>query len=152
MARTPLVFVAASLGTAAELELSTAVTIWKDAQEASAKAIDAERTLRASLIEKYFPGIGEGTHTGSMRENNLKCQMQYTRTVVQEQYAAARAWAEANPEKGKALIELMDLVFRCKMEVNVAEWKDLTDMQRRLLADMVTEKAGSPSLKLEPKK
>lgn len=148
MAKAPL-FVAASLGVTAELELATAVQIWRDDQEALAKAVEKERASRQALIDKYFPNFEEGVHTGSLREFNLKCTMTINRSVVQEQYAAAHA--HYIEKQNEARLALLNKVFRAKQEVNVKDWKALSPDERKVLADIVTEKPGLPQLKLEPK-
>lgn len=151
----PLTFVAASFGPAAELELLSALKIWTDAQTTLALAIDAERAARTAIVEKYFTDKSEGTHTGSLRESHLKCTFPISRSVDQEQFAAADAFAN-NADAPEALRErlrrLLSTAFRAKQEVSVKEWKALSDDDRKFLADIVTEKPGTPQLKLEPKK
>lgn len=151
MAKSPK-FVAAAMGTAAELELVAAVKIWQDAQHKLSIAVEAERAARAAIVEKYFPKFEEGTHTGSLREHNLKCEMKVNRTVVQEQYAAAHQFALDHPGQGEALAGLLSRAFRAKQELNTKDWKGMTPAERMILADIVVEKPGTPSLKLEPKK
>lgn len=148
MAKAP-VFVAASLGVAKELELTTAIELWREAAEKATLAVEAERAARQLLVDRYFPNLGEGTHTAALRDHNLKYTNTINRSVVQEQFNAARAYAVEH--KAEALLGLLDRAFRAKQEVVVSEWKALTAEQRKVLADIVTEKPGSPQLKYEPK-
>lgn len=145
---------------AAQLELATQIALWKEAQAKAAKFKEEELELRKSIAAKWFPVFEEGTQTGSLSDGfNLKCGMALYRSVGQEEIKAAYAFANTlhnDPEiveKAQALKELLDRVFRIKYELELTEWRELTDDDRRKLADIVTEKPGeTPSLKYEEKK
>lgn len=149
----PPVFKETELGVASQLELQTQVKEWKASEERLAKAKADEMELRTALVTKWFPNFDEGTNTGLLREDNLKCGMPMNRTVNQEQYQSAWDWAtkEDTPPRMR-LRTLLELVFRPKVELSVGTWKDLNDDERKKLADIVTEKPGTPTLKLEPRK
>lgn len=145
---------------AQQLDLATQVALWREAAAKAAKFKEEELELRKELAEKYFPVFEEGTQTGSLSDGyNLKCGKALYRSVGQEEIRAAYEFANTlhnDPEiveKAEALKELLDRVFRIKYELELNEWRGLTDDDRRKLADIVTEKPGeTPSLKYEEKK
>ena len=147
------VFTESQLGVASQLELQTQVREWKEAEQRLAKAKADEMELRLAIVNKWFPKFAEGTNTATLREENLKCGMPMNRTVDQDQYFEAWGWAtlEDTPPRLR-LRDLLNRTFKLKAELIVGTWKDLTDAERSKLADLVTEKPGTPSLKLEPRK
>jgi hypothetical protein len=80
------------------------------------------------------------------------------RNVIQEQVVAAYAFATMkhnDPEvikKAAALKELLDRVFRVKYELNLSEYRAVSDEELKKLGDLVTEKPAKPTLKYEEKK
>jgi hypothetical protein len=147
------VFVESALGVASQLELKTQVKIWKEAEEKLAAAKATELELRTALVEKWFPNFVEGTNTGQLREDNLKCVMPMNRNVDQDQYSEAWAWATKEETAPRLRLRaLLELVFKQKVDLSVGAWKELSNDDRKKLADIVTEKPGTPSLKLEPRK
>lgn len=152
MAKAP-VFVQAALLPAAQLDLEARVTLWHQSARKLAAALEEERANRAYIVEHWFPEFEEGTHTGSLSNGyNLKCEMRIGRTVDQEQYQEALRHSKSNWTGAPRLAELLERVFRQKIELNVTEWKSLDEGERRTLADIVTEKPGLPALRYEERK
>jgi hypothetical protein len=152
-------FVQAAMLPAQQLELSARVGEWDEVYKKLTKLKEEEDVLRSFIIEKWFPEFKEGTHTGSMQNGmNLKCGMGMNRNVIQEQVVAAYAFATMkhnDPEvikKAAALKELLDRVFRVKYELNLSEYRAVSDEELKKLGDLVTEKPAKPTLKYEEKK
>ena len=119
--------------------------MWEQEKDLVRAAQERERRLRQELLSEFFPAQGEGTATTSLPDGfRLRCTVPVNRTVDQ---AKVRLLLEGPLPlwlDGEAL-------FPAKHTVSVREWKALTDIQQRELADIVTEREGAPSLEiLEP--
>ena len=51
-------------------------------------------------------------------------------------------------EQKQVSSETAERVFRWKAEVNATEWKGIPDDVRNILAEAVTSKTGSPTIKI----
>jgi hypothetical protein len=144
------VFKEVDLGVASQLELQTAVRAWKEANDKLATAKADEMDARLAIVNKWFPNFVEGTNTGQLREENIKCTMPMNRTVNQDLYAEAWEWATKEETVPRIrLRELLKMVFKPVYELRIGVWKDLSDAERKKLADIVTEKPGTPAIKVE---
>lgn len=143
----PPVFEESKLGVASQLELSAEIAVWREAKTALANATAKEMETRLTIVNKWFPNFVEGTNTGKLRAAELKCGMGLNRNVSQDKYKEAWAWAtlEDTPPRLK-LRELLLKVFKPTYDISIGAWKALDDKERLKLADIVTEKPGTPSL------
>lgn len=152
MAKAP-VFVQSALLPAQQLDLVARVEVWQESAKRLAEAVEEERENRKYVIEHWFPEFEEGTHTGALSNGyNLKCDMRINRTVDQDSYQRALDYSKTNWSGAPRLRTLLERVFRVKMELNLGEWRELDESERRTLADIVIEKPGMPGLRYEEKK
>lgn len=142
----PPILVAATLGDAARLELDTAIVIWRETLTKLEAAQEAEREARAAITDKYFKGCEEGSNTVALMSGaRLVAEVRINRTVVPEQYQLCRSYALQS--QNNDLTALLDSTFKQKPDLIIKSWKELGGNARKTLADIVTEKEGTPGLK-----
>lgn len=133
-------------------ELLAAIDAWQIAASACAKATADELALRKAITDRWFDAADEGVNTLLLGDGRaLKCELPINRSVSREQFDAARQYAAERHDTaaGAELLSLLDETFRMKPELSVGEWKKLTHAQRKMLADIVTEKPGTARIKVD---
>ena len=107
-----------------------------------------EIKLRKELFGEAFPDPTEGS-----KENKLELADGF---ILQGDYKINRTLDQAvisTLAKGDNTKTRVDKLIDYKPALILKEWKALTDADMILVADMVTEKPGAPSLKIvKPKK
>lgn len=123
-------------------------------------AIDNERQkeIRLAIHKKFFADAPEGTTTMPLEWGKaLKINVPISRTVSDAQLEAVKKATLETIAKGedvdavvnaKVLLTVIDTIFRYKPEVSAGKWKDLDKETRLKLADVVTEKQGTPSIEI----
>ena len=101
-----------------------------------------ELELRREIFGEQFPNPVEGSDNKVDLGGGwiLQATQPYTRSVD----AAVASTLRADKETRK----LVDSVLDYKPSLKTREWKALTDNERVILADLVIEKPGTPSLKI----
>jgi len=124
---------------------------WYDTSEKAAVLREQEMELRKALVTEYMPDAKEGTNTLGLGFGKvLKVTVPVTRAVDDAQLDALKKVAAA--EGRVSVLALCDVIFNYRPSLAVGEWKDLTDDERKLFADVVTEKPGAPGVKIETPK
>lgn len=135
-----------------QVEFYTMLNDWYELSEQAAVLKAKENEARRALVAKFFPDAKEGVNTLSIAYGKvLKANVPVTRTVDDPQLEALKKLATS--EGRVSVLSLCDTLFTYKPSLAVGEWKDLSDDERKLFADVITEKPGMPSLSIEtPKK
>lgn len=133
------------------------ISAWHAAKAKMAEWTSKERELRDAIVAKYFPEGTEGTNTMNLDFGKaLKANITVSRGVDKAQLEAMKtsedAKLAADPEYKSNLMPLLDEVVKYRPEVSTSGWKELSAESRLLLADVVTEKPGAPSLSIETPK
>lgn len=124
---------------------------WFAANEVLRKARAEEMELRlAAIAAVYPPDILE--HTGAFNaelvdESVLKCVIRANAKVDGKKIKAALDKLRAIGADGVLLAERL---VKWTPEASIAEFKKLTDKQRRIFKDVITVAGGAPSLELKP--
>lgn len=119
---------------------------WKNLCDQIKPLQEQEMLLRRFLFKGYFPNNVEGTATTDLGAGwQLKGQGKVTRNVDQ---AVLSETSEELQKKGLPL----GLLFTFSPKLVLKEYKKLTQEQKDLLSDVITEKAASPTLTLVPPK
>lgn len=117
---------------------------WTEAKESSAYWKDREAALRKEVFSTFFEEPKEGVNKLELEGGwTLKADYKYNRTVDK---AALPAVLE-QLDKG-----ITDRLIKYKPELSITEYKRLTEDQRVILAEAITEKPGSPSITIIPPK
>lgn len=150
MAKKPFA-VASSMHHETRNRLYTKLEAWYKVSEESAKLRAQEMELRREIVDEFFTDAGEGTSTISLDYGKaLKVNKTITRSVDAAQLEALKVLAH---EQGKtSVLVAIDTLFTYKPSLSVSEWKELTDDERKVFAEIVTEKPGAPSLSIETPK
>lgn len=125
---------------------------WKKAKDKAAEYAAKELELRNALVAKYFPNGTEGTNTMTLDYGKaLKADIKVNRSVDRAQL---NALLEIERPKGEEsnILPLLDEVISYDPKVSVSAWKELAPEDKLLLADIITEKPGTPSLSIETPK
>lgn len=114
---------------------------------AASQALDAlkvrELALRVELFKRQFPSPVEGS-----AENKVPLGGGY---ILQADHKINRNVDEAVVSalmKGDNTRPLAEKVFRYKPELVLKAFRDLSDEEKKIVADAVTEKPGTPALKI----
>jgi len=108
---------------------------------------EAELKKQRQEAEKWLIGVvgldvnKEGTtHFGD--ENN------FVTFEIGRTYKVDAAKLQELVEQNQVSSDMAERVFRWKAEVNATEWKGIPDDVRNILAEAVTSKTGSPTIKI----
>lgn len=114
---------------------------------AASQALDTlkvrELALRVELFKRQFPSPVEGS-----AENKVPLGGGY---ILQADHKINRNVDEAVVSalmKGDNTRPLAEKVFRYKPELVLKAFRDLSDEEKKIVADAVTEKPGTPALKI----
>lgn len=154
MARKPK-FTASALPAEQRSLLVQALAAWqKTAEEAAALSLK-ETELRLNIVNTFFGGAGEGTNTLVLEDGKeLKADIKFNRKVETTQLDGLRAWLAANANnpqhsnRAAVLQGILDACVEYKPSVIVGNYKELDDDAKKLIADVITEKPGTPGLKI----
>jgi len=120
---------------------------WHTAQAKSAAWRAKELELRGKIAE-FFAGATEGTNSMTLDYGKvLKLNVKVNRSIVPEQLEALKNLAIAG--KNDNILKLLDTVVKYKPDLVTGEWKKLGKDDIALLADVVTERPGTPELSIE---
>lgn len=134
-----------SMQEADQLKVLEELKTWLADRKELADVVERELASRQKIAQRFIQ-FGEGSHRMSLFKGaNLDCDNKVNRSVVTEQWEAARAYAI---DKGDTeLAGILDKAIVVKPQVAVGEFKNLSDAERKRIADVVTEKPGAPQLK-----
>jgi hypothetical protein len=144
-----------SLPEAKQKELSVKLAEWNTAKKKAAEWTARERELRDQIAAEYFTGKPEGTHNMTLGYGK---KLKYVRTIsrnpVKEELNAVLSTERTKEKESKGayksnLLPLIDEVISYDPKVSTSGWKGLSDESRLLLANVVTEKDGAPTLSIE---
>lgn len=127
------------------LTFADALREWYQVNEHLSDVKARELLLRKRLFAEAFPSPTEGAKDNKHALSDgwiLQGDYKINRTVDEAALTTLRS-------SGHNVAALVDSVIRFKPEVKLKEWKALSDDDRRLLADLVIEKPGTPSLEVK---
>lgn len=104
-----------------------------------------ELALRKRIFEEAFPTPAEGAERNKMSLGEgwiLQGDYRIHRTVDEAMVATLRGM-------GDNVATIVDGVIRWKPELKLKEWKALDADTRKLLAEIVVEKPGTPTLEVK---
>ena len=146
MAKKP-VLSAQALDETRRKELYDLIGSWHTAKVKSSSWRAKELELRNKIAE-FFTGATEGTNNMTLDYGKiLKLNVKVNRSIVPEQLEALKNLSVAG--KNDNVLKLLDAVIKYKPELVTGEWKKLGKDDIALLADVVTEKPGTPELSIE---
>lgn len=131
---------------------------WQKAKLKAAEWTAKEMELRKSIVEEFFPAECEEG------KNNMKLewgkQLGFTKVISRKadkaQLAAAieleAAKLAADPNYKSNILPLIEEVIKYDPVVSASAYKELSAESKLLLADIITEKEGAPTLALEAPK
>lgn len=123
------------------------------AQLETLKAREIE--LRNNLIKKVFPrGVSEGTHNVILPEGwVMKVQGKTNISVDPAAVEATKQLIEDAVKEGKVTGFTFDEVIKYKPELSKSGWNALSEDQKHLLRNCLSEKAGQASIEFtKPKR
>lgn len=119
-----------------------AISAWNNVAKKLAPLIAEEKELRKALFSKYFTAPREGTNAITLGfGKELKAKYPINRKINEEALDAASVNKLITPE-------LLHEVIKYKPSLSVGAYKDLTDDQKKLFADIITEEPGTPALEI----
>jgi hypothetical protein len=114
--------------------------------EAMAPIVEEEKMLRALIVSVAFPKETEGTHDIDLANGwKLKAALKLDRKV--DEAALPAVVAQLQKMQVNA-----DVLLRVKHEVEVKQYRQLTEEQRKVFDQMLTIKPQTPTLELVPPK
>lgn len=125
-------------------QVQALVSDWHAKKAISDKAVLAEKEARALLVNSIFPDPVEGA--GNKADIGHGMILQVTHTITRKLDIALY-----DAMKPNIPADIIDSVIRMKPELSVSAWKTLPHSAKMLLAEAVTEKPGSPQVKIVPK-
>lgn len=157
MAKQPIRKVA-SLTEQEQADFYTVLTVWHEQATIAAAAAAREQEIRIALVAKFFAGATEGTVTMEIGHGKqLKADIRINRSIDATQYDGLKSFVDgfiddgSDPNKARRvrhLQGLIDNVVSLKPQVVIGAYKELDPSDKLLLADVITEKVGTPSLKI----
>lgn len=124
------------------------ITAWNDASKAAALAAQTKKEAQAALVDAFFSDddVGQtGTHTIRTEYGmDLKVSKSISLSVDSIQLDAL---VETAGDNVKGIVE--DFITY-KPSASKSEWDKLSDDDRKLFADVITEKNSAPQVKLQP--
>lgn len=131
---------------------------WTHHSSEAAKHQTEEKRLRAEIITLLYgedPQLAEGS--GNKVDVGHSFILQITQPITRKVDAGAldsMGSAFADDEEEQARVSgIIDKIIESKPSLSVSAWKHLSDEERLLFADVVTESTGTPSAKLvQPKR
>lgn len=131
-------------------ELYAKLGEWHKAAAKQAEWRAKELELRDELAA-FFDNPTEGTNTLELDYGKvLKLNAKVNRSVDKAQLEAYKALATAAHDT--EALKLLDSVIAYDPKVMVGDWKKLEPADRLKLADVITEKPGTPELTIETPK
>lgn len=138
-------------------ELYDTISEWHKAKAKAAEWTAKEMELRKAIGAKFFADATEGTNNLALDYGKV---LKFTKTISRSPDKAQlnavlfeeRKKLAEDPEYKSNVMPLIDDVISYEPKVSVSEWKKLDADQQKLLADVVTEKDGAPSLSIETPK
>lgn len=122
---------------------------WFNAKKELAALKSKEALLRSSIVKHFFPTLVEGTNKqfdDELLGSNFRivAKVPYTREVD------AGILEALVPQMREKKIPVEKL-FRWKPEIELKEYRKLTEEERHLVDQCLTIKEGSPQVAIEPK-
>lgn len=155
MAKKPTLHVSA-LPAETKLAFFPLLEQWFKQATIAAAAVALENELRLQVVALAFPGATEGTTTMELGHGKqLKLDTRINRSVDRTQYEGLKSFIDSfvddgsDPEKTAKVRRLQGIIDSCvslKPEVVVSGYKELSDDDKLLVADVFTEKPGTPGL------
>jgi hypothetical protein len=155
---------AAALPTEQKAIFDAALKNWEKVAKEAAELTAKENELRTQIVNMFFANAAEGTNTMKLEDGReLKADIRINRSVDRSQLEGLQAFLDANkmandPDiiaRCELLKGIIDRIVAYKPELVQGEYKDLTPEAKKLMGDIVTEKVGTPGLKVHvppPKK
>jgi len=123
---------------------ATLTMVWYRVDQQLSAVKVRELELRKALFARSFPAPVEGS---AQNKKDLS-----EGWILQGDYKINRSVDDAVVSalmKGDNTRALAERVFRYKPELNLKEYKGLSPEDKKLIADAVTEKPGTPSLEVK---
>lgn len=127
------------------LSLNQAIQEWWLVDQHMAEVKARELALRKRIFDEAFPAPTEGSANNKMPLSEgwiLQGDYKINRTVDEATVVSFRAM-------GDNVAAIVDSVIKWKPELKLKEWKALDAETRKLLAEMVIEKPGTPALEVK---
>lgn len=125
------------------------VADWLVADQALQAAKDSEMSLRKQVLAAVFDFKGEaddreGTSTDDLGNGyKLKGSFKQNRTLNAEKVESVLAKMEKSGAEGAFLAER---VVKWKAELSITEYRNLPEKFKKMIDEIMTQKAGTPSL------
>jgi len=137
MARKPKAAAAAPL-----LDLDEMITEWFNLSEQVSKLIVHERELRTEIFKRAFPNPERGTNKirishGMALVGDYRLNYTVDRPLLEEKLADAK------------IAPIVHEIINFQPNVREGAFYKLSDEDRNLVADMITEKPGTPGLEIK---
>jgi hypothetical protein len=130
--------------------VSGELAAWEKAKAALEHAKADELEKRLAVVAKHFPDHESGTATAELADGRkLKCEIGTEYAVDKEKVAGALDKLRATGNEGTFLA---DRVIGFSPRLMVGEYKRLEPVYRRIIDKVITQKATTPSLKIEAPK
>lgn len=127
------------------LTLGQAIQEWWLVDQHRKEVQARELALRSRIFGEAFPAPTEGSANNKMPLDEgwiLQGDYKINRNVDEAMVVALRAM-------GDNVATIVDSVIKWKPELKLKEWKALDAETRKLLAEMVIEKPGTPALEVK---
>lgn len=133
---------------------------WYKLQNDLAKLKARESQMRKVLFSHFFPKAEEGVNTYDLPEvNGVPYELKGTRkidrkvdeAVLKKMTEVSKTDAGEVPSEFDQLGVSADKLVRWKPELNVGEYRKLSDNVRAVVDKMLIIKDGSPSMEIKPK-
>lgn len=122
---------------------------WFNAKKELAALKSKEALLRSTIVKHFFPKLDEGTNK-QFDDNLLGAGFRIVAKVPYTREIDAGVLEALLPQLREKKIDVSKLV-RMKPELELKEYRKLTEEERHLFDQCLTIKEGSPQVAIEPK-
>lgn len=122
---------------------------WFTAKKELAALKSKEALLRSAIVRHFFPKLDEGTNK-QFDDNLLGAGFRIVAKVPYTREIDAGVLEALLPQLREKKIDVSKLV-RMKPELELKEYRKLTEEERHLFDQCLTIKEGSPQVAIEPK-
>jgi hypothetical protein len=118
--------------------LNELITAWYEAEKNAKAWAEQERDLRQRIVATAFPSPTVGTN---------KTRIDHGMALI----GTVRINYKIDQEElSRCPPELVEKIIKLKPSLIESAWKSMTDNERKVFADAITETPGLPALELKP--